>query len=466
MASRDNQGLQIALILLVMLVVALSATTVIFYNANVDSQQKALAANEKSNSESSKAREYLNERNRLKVIIGHTEETTMDDVETQFAEDVASFVADENGTPPNLQAMSYRKIPVELRNKYGTLEQQLAQAREREAALVAERDTIRTTSEANIKKSQDQQDAYAADLRKVENEAMTTRQSLQNEQRKVLQAKVAMEGQVQKLGAEKDTVIASISKERDDLERLNDALSGRVEDAKPKASDIPDGTVVWANQRSRTVWVNLGSGDYLRPQMSFAVYEKGDTNLASAEKKGSIEITRIHDTHQAEARMTDFKSNDPIMPGDTIFTPTWTPGRPEKFAIVGMIDIDLDDRDDTPELRRIIESAGGNIVAWVDEKGDIKGTITPDVRYLILGEQPDERSTELALKSYTQMKELARRNGIDAVRVDRFLDWAGYVGSEELVRLKTSSRLEELEAKAEKEKSGFQPRRPEGSSAF
>ncbi|PQO41297.1 hypothetical protein C5Y96_00880 [Blastopirellula marina] len=466
MAARDNQGLQIAVILMVMMVVGLGITTGVFYNANLKAQTDAKDANTRAQSESSKSREYLLERNRLKVMIGHTDETTMEEIETQFANDVASFVADENGTPADVQAVNYRKIPVELRNKYATLEQQLATRTAEVNTLTAERDSIRATTTAAIDKAKAEKDAAEAKLQKLTADYQAERQSLQDDQKKVLASKQGIEGQVAQVTAKFAADKKVMEKQIKDLEILVAGLNKVKQDLEPQITDRPDGKIVWSNQREQTVWINLGSQDLLRPQMTFSVFPVGQENLAGAKSKGSIEVTKIHDGHQAEARITSFDVSNPIMPGDTIFTATWTPGHPEKFAIVGYIDIDGDDKDDTDDLRQIIETSGGVVAAYVDDTGSIKGAITPDIRYLILGKRPTDKTSEGSLTSYSQMSEAARGNGIQAIRVDQFLDWAGYVGAEELVRLNAASKLEELEAAAEKEKAGFQKRRPAGNSAF
>ncbi|MBI1247534.1 hypothetical protein GC197_06765 [bacterium] len=467
MATRENQGLQIAVILLVMMVVGLGITTGVFYNANLKAQTEAKDAKTTANNESSQKREYLLERNRLKVMIGHTEETTMEEIETQFTNDIASFVADENGTPPDVQALNYRKIPVELRNKYATLEQQLAAAREMVTQLTNERDNIRTTTKAQIAQAVTEKTDAEARLQKLTADYGTSRQSLQDDQKKVLASKQAIEGQVAVVQAKANQDKKAMTKTIDDLQKLVTGLQKVNQDLTPSITDRPDGKVVWSNQRDQIVWINLGSEDLLRPQMTFSVYPIGQENLADAKSKATIEITKIHDRHQAEARITKMDVANPVMPGDTIFTPTWTPGRPEKFAMVGFIDIDNDDKDDSMQLREIIETAGGIVSAYVDENGSIKGSLTPDIRYLILGARPTEKTSEGALAAYSQMSEGARANGIQSIRVDQFIDWAGYVGTEELVRLNAASKLEELEAAAQKEKNGFQRRRPSGGkSAF
>jgi len=467
MASRDNQGLQIAVILLVMLVVGLGITTGVFYNANLKSLAEAKAANKKASGESQLKTQYLGERNRLKELIGHSVDATMDEVNAQFTRDVASFIADEAGKTPDLQQINYRKIPIELRNKYGTLEQDLATARERENTLVAERDTLRKQTQSEIAEARATADKYAGELRALQNQSQQMRDSLQKQQQTVLAQKQAIEGQVFQVTTTKDKVISDRDKEIDRQKGLLLAFEVKKAGEEIQITDVPDGKIVWTNQRERIVWIDLGSADGLRPQMTFSVYEKGVYNLAESKRKGTIEITRIHDRHQAEAQIQEFDITNPIMPGDVFFTPTWDPGHPLEFAMVGVMDVDGDDKDDSSEIRRIIETAGGKVVAYVDDNGTTKGSMTPDARFLILGERPTDSSTESALSSYAELREAARENGVETIRYDRFIDWAGYIGTEELVRLRNISKLDELEAQAEKAETGFAPRRPKsGNSAF
>ena len=48
-----------------------------------------------------------------------------------------------------------------------------------------------------------------------------------------------------------------------------------------KANEVADGKVTWVNQRSRTVWINLGSDDGLRRQTSFSVFSSDDGRIRS-----------------------------------------------------------------------------------------------------------------------------------------------------------------------------------------
>ena len=85
----------------------------------------------------------------------------------------------------------------------------------------------------------------------------------------------------------------------------------------PGSFDVADGRVSWVNQNG-TVWINLGAADSLRRQMTFTVYDADQHDAAKAEKKGSLEVTRILGDHMAEARITEDDPKNPIITGDQV----------------------------------------------------------------------------------------------------------------------------------------------------
>ena len=89
--------------------------------------------------------------------------------------------------------------------------------------------------------------------------------------------------------------------------------------------DRPLGEVTWVDQRSATVWINLGRADSLDRQTSFSVYSADADDVGKAKKRATIEVTRITGDHSSEARITEDKNSDPITLGDKIFTPLWSP---------------------------------------------------------------------------------------------------------------------------------------------
>src|SRR5688500_2558590 len=94
----------------------------------------------------------------------------------------------------------------------------------------------------------------------------------------------------------------------------------------------------------------------------------------------------------AEARILYDDPARPISPGDPIYTPLWSAGRTEKFAFVGMIDIDNDDSNlgDRERLHELLEANGAEISSEVNDVGErLGGPINEQTRFLVLGAIPD-----------------------------------------------------------------------------
>ena len=131
---------------------------------------------------------------------------------------------------------------------------------------------------------------------------------------------------------------------------------------------------------------------------------------------------------------------DPIVPGDKIYTPLWDPGRPEHFAIAGRVDLDGDLRDDRERLRNLIRIGGGVIDAELQPDGSTKGTMTVETRYLVLGPIDGEKTRE----GYNSMIQTAKQFGADTLMVDKLLDRIGWHESTRLVRFGHDSNIDKV----------------------
>jgi hypothetical protein len=217
------------------------------------------------------------------------------------------------------------------------------------------------------------------------------------------------------------------------------------------ANEVPDGKVNWVNQRTRSVWINVGSDDGLRQQMAFSIYADVTANPAEAPSKGKIEVTRLMGPHMAEARIVEDDLSNPIMPGDRIFSPTWEPGRAEHFALAGNIDINNDGSDDRQMLRNLIIANGGVIDEEIALDGTKTGEMSINTKYLVLGKPPKAEKDSPMLQGWSDIHGEANTLGIKTIDVYEFLDYMGYEPQERTVGLGAKSKS-----------SDFKPRLPEG----
>lgn len=258
-----------------------------------------------------------------------------------------------------------------------------------------------------------------------------------------------------------DDAKAAWTSERDDLQsELNDLIV-RVDDLRDKLKAVtavsfekPDGFVRWVDTTSGTVSINLGSQDGLKERTTFSVYRRdhhGVGRKGAEDIKAQIEVVRIRDAHSAEARILDDDIYNPISKGDPIYTPLWSPGMEEKFAIVGRIDLDRDGIEDRQQLHDLVSDAGATLNHEVLDDGtrirylsypqkslewsDGDPILDSNTKYLIIADIPDpalaaqdeerEKRTQIGVQ-LTALRAEARRLGIEEINLSDFLSYAGY----------------------------------------
>ncbi|MEX0702628.1 MAG: hypothetical protein WD069_11080 [Planctomycetales bacterium] len=230
--------------------------------------------------------------------------------------------------------------------------------------------------------------------------------------------------------AEKNEVIENY------IARLNIVLE-KLDRVTMVSFERPDGLVRRIDNTTGLVWINLGSDDYLPLRTSFSVYRKAHHGIGRGQEdiKGAIEVTRIVGPNLAEARILRNSLGDPIAPDDPIYTPLWTPGRTEKIAFVGFLDIDGDGHSDRDAVHNLVAAAGADVVSEVDDQGvRTGGKLDVETRFLVVGQikagnQDDpaevKRFDEVS-RNHKDMVEEARQHGVRVISLHDFLAYVGY----------------------------------------
>ena len=227
------------------------------------------------------------------------------------------------------------------------------------------------------------------------------------------------EGQI----AERDTTVKDLT---DKNAKLEHAVANLIENRKdePESFEVADGRISWVNQNG-TVWINLGTADSLRRQVTFSVFDSDLHDAAKSKKKGSIEVTRLLGEHMAEARITKDDPKNPILTGDNIYSQIWHRGKKLHFALTGVIDFDGDGQSDLQLARELIELNGGIVDAYLDDDGKVQGEITANTRYLISGDAPEEATRSRCKKARMTCTRRPRRSAWKRSRSRSFwLKWA------------------------------------------
>lgn len=284
------------------------------------------------------------------------------------------------------------------------------------------------------RKARDSSEKDLADTQKVKEEEVGAKD----------QQIAALQKENEEILIELDQLRETNAKTIKDLENKNntyasliDTLRSRLDQVQKYSFEVADGVVRTVDNSTGVVWINLGEADRLPKRMTFSVYRKAHQGIGRGEEDiiGAIEVTKILGPHLSEARIVGDDIYQPISPGDPIYTPLWGVGRPETFAISGIIDLDGDGKSDMDLLTRIIENANAKIDNQVTENGERIGDgLTVHTKFLVIGESPDveaaktDEQRDKMQELLAKMKEIREEARLKAVRVIGINDFLSYIG--------------------------------------
>lgn len=443
MARRESQGLQITLIVFVILTIMLLVTTIVFYQ-----QKNRLAADnasltQQNNSATTEKNQAVDENLRLKVWMGHTAQTGIEEIETQYKRDMDTYAKTAEEVQRNYKTVpSLLYAAVQDRNK--TINDLREELRQAQAAF----DQSKSQLQAATDEAKKALAAKEADLLATRDEFETYRNQLnqQKDEQAALADKTRQD--LETLQAKADRDLKDAEKKLRNTEMILTQRDTQIKELTQTTFEVPDGKVTWVNPRSGLVYINLGSADGLRNQVSFSVYPVDVNNVAREDKKGMIEVTRVVSEHQSEARIVSETGNEPILPGDAIYTPLWNADSAMHFALAGSMDINDDGQDDREVIRRLIRMNHGTIDAE-DVNGEVTGRVTHNTRYLIRGDAPEvsdkegeDASATQRQAAWTKILDEAAANGVEVLTVPQLLDYIGYDGEKRTIPLGSAARDE------------------------
>ena len=429
MARRENQGLHIGLIVMVVVSVLLLGLTYYFWS-NSDTLKKDLEA---KNSELAQARSAQstasNENVRYREMIGVSGDASLESVEAQFQQEAGSILS----SYPEAD----RSFLEGLKNLRGALfdtKKQVDDLTKQVESLTTRLDAVRTEEAARVEEATNAQRAAVDDLakeraafEKARAEHLATTDQLNDQLNK-------LRSEVQDAQNRSRQEVAQAKNGQDRLTIQLDRMRTQLDEYRKETFDVADGLISYYNARTDLVTINRGSEDGLRARTSFGVFDQSDNNMARAAKKGTIEVQRILGPHLAEARVIEDSAANPIIAGDLIYTPLWAPGGRLHFGIVGFIDLDGDGQDDREMLRQMIRSSGGVIDAEdnVDSQG--AGELSLQTRYLIVGDQHRSDASEgvrvqlqqRQVRRYSELVRQAGELGIERITVQQVVNYLGY----------------------------------------
>ncbi len=435
MAARENQGLQIALIIFVMLTIMLSVTTFIFFRNFQFEQQR-----------------YKEEQTASTKLRGDVQ--TLQSDRAKFVQYLGGYSANEKEPmiTENLdkdmkaaQALGVGKLPEEQRNYRKLVDSQQSVIRAKNTELSKQAAELRDAKDTLAKKTAD----FAADRQKLETDkenAVKDYLAARDQIQKQLTDVRATEGELTAQNAAKAKELESVKSQAQakigDLEKVLTKAQTHVTQLQTHLNEVeeefninavPQGKITWVNQRDGIAYINLGSDDRLHKRVTFSVYDPITTDVSAhnptnpavtkAVPKGSIEVINIIDQHTAECRILKDSPSHPLLPGDIIYTPAWRPGQQDHFALAGAMDLNGNGVDDRQRLHDLIAMNGGIIDAEVGPDGKPVGKVTLNTRYMVVGDlSAGGKSTDGSYKLLDEAKKL----NIETITLTKFLDMIGY----------------------------------------
>lgn len=454
--ARENHFLKIALGVFIFLFLSLAVALYFVGTAYNKEFARATAADQASKDANSKLSEKTREALDLRGKIGVTDTDPLDVITATFEQDVNLALKGKQSPV----APTYRRIVDFL-----------------VATINAQNDKLDTLNKANatLAANFDNVNALRAQINAQHDDARAKAGAdLDGERKAYNTSKAELDKNVAKLTKERDdiksaatTQVAEANREKtqaqDDMKKAvaaSSVLSSELANLKTPIIERGDAEIIAVSQERGIVTLNVGSDDGLLVRMVFTVYdssvlgitlprsyEHSDDFVCSVCKrqesldiaKASIEVTRITGAHTAEARILNDKVSNPIMTGDIVYTPIWKPGQKLRFALEDGLEIPGlgarsgesgvggDPKRESLEIvRNLISSNGGVVDAYIDEDGAIKGTITHELTYRILGDPARQNPSQTAKDSRDTIKKEADTYAARVLSLPALLQMMGY----------------------------------------
>lgn len=466
MASRENTALQGTIIALI---IVLLLTLVGLFLINNERKKQEVAYNaEKARADKSfqDGSQAIAESQTYKKWMGFDEQDAMSTIEAAYKKDIEQY-----GATFDEADRVYSRLVANLAKENRDLA--AAEANAKQEVKNLKEKLLATETEKNKQIEQFSKDAQDAKSELAEERARFNqgREAMNTDKDKLAEQLRGIRGEIDQTKSEAAAATKKQQEEVAGLSRDIEILRGNQLDPDPFAQP-EDGLISWVNQKEQKVWLNLGSEDSLRPQVTFSVYSGDEADALKADIKGSIEVTKILGPHMAEARITKDKPTRPLMEGDKIYSQVWNPGRQVGFALAGILDMDGDSKNDIEELKSVIVLNNGKVDAEPGENGTVAGEMTVDTRYLILGEFPESSVAdgESQRQAWQKMTESADRLGIETITLGEFLNLMGWKADRRTVELGLTADPSDFPAdrggdyhppKNTTGKSNFRPRKPQ-----
>lgn len=476
-ASNDSQGLKIAVAIFVSLTVILAVAAYFLYSEYDKASQQLAQKTQELSTKSQEATRANNDFLRLRDRAGYQAVgTNTDQIMTKASEDQEALIgalqthlgeatnalaqAQQAGqTSPAAQQIArdlegalerFRQESLNnptFKDSMGTLADITGNQAKLTAQLAADNIQLRQQLVAVNGVNQNELDVQEAAAAEASTSLQQEHQKYENlftEQRDRIDT---LSTQLAGLRAENDQLNQRLASQKADYEgQLADVVKTMVDyrtmtEKNEVVLDNADGYITFVDYTSRRLRTNLTRSMGARPQMIFAVYDRDAPGLPSDEPKARIELIEVTDQGSVAIIQEAFDKTEPIRYGDQVYSAAWSPTDPQRFALIGKIDMNRDGRDDREDLKRLIKAAGGIVDYDLPPQsiGQEHGELTArDTWYVVdelepirtPGNKNDIENMTEAQEAFAQRRteviEQARRLGVRPLPIQRLLSSLGY----------------------------------------
>jgi hypothetical protein len=473
-AANDSQGLKIAVAAFVSLAVILAVTSYFLYSSYSQADAQRLTALDDASKKAAAADLASREREEMVKAVG-SRGSDIDAVRAEVKaeqkkvdDEIAGLVQTLNDSIAKAQAAG--ATGPELQDAKDKLNQiSAAYLSEPNKNYISSMNRLKDLIKNVALIDQEISRNYVTLKRGLESANDTNQQKLDVETGKFDTAKTDLDAEHKKHGEERETLVARLDQLQTEngkqaadiaslstkLRELQDESTKKLEtanqiirelrdfkDASENVLDRPDGYVTYVDYGRGEIRTNLTRAMGARPQMKMSIFDRNAPGVPTEKPKGTVELVQVGETYSIARIVKTFDPVNSIRTGDIVYSPSWSPNEPMRFALIGRIDVNRDGKDDRADLKRMIEATGG-IVDYdlpPPEAGKETGKLSARVAWYVTDERMPlnlegyaksqksltmNESAEFLRKKSEAVRE-ARINGVRPMPIERLLSYLGY----------------------------------------
>lgn len=442
-----SQGVVITLIIFIVLTLALGVVSYFMAQGYKETFVKLTEAQKQLQTAEGNIRTLTGDVDKMKEKIGYPTEMETASLLEELETVLKNASGDQTETPKTCRAV------------IEGLFQNITRKNEELQAAVNERDSYKLMADNEEEKTRTQKEEFDKTIAQLTEENQRRSNDANQRYDELNSKNLALVKELETVKKEASVINRQYQDESADAKEtvdlvagINESLRTKIDELTDPVFEIPDGKIVYVDQLNKVVRLNIGKADGVRLLTTFGVFPQDSLEKGDIRPKGSLEIIRIVSDHESEARILTDEMENPFTPGDMIYTPLWKTGQEVKVALDYFLDVDRDNKDDLDLMINMINAAGSKVSAWIDDKGEIRGSVTPDVTYLvtsddsifkILEEDHDLKDDMKAKiqKAHMKMINDARTNGVREIKLSEFLRRTHFKQSAEVSRFQEPGGL-------------------------